>query len=198
MSESKSKRNPYVQCVKCRNLWLGVGIFAGVFTLIIGYMFLDFYHHVNLIIAWDLIRYGGMFAVSLICGMFSFQSFRDYCTDKFMDEYRRDGEKLIAGFLTAFIVLLGTVFIVYFLPMTLLENEMRSMSDEEFKQAIIDMPCNQFNGNFGRNHYYGNHVNFELESWDTERGLYKRIMQLDQSKGQPEWLLKKSVECKWK
>ncbi len=197
MSEKKKERNPLVQCVKCRNLWYAIGILSVITILIVGFVFLDFYHHVNVLIVWDLIRYVGLSIVIAICGYVSAILFKEYCTEKhnYDTEYKRDSGKLIGACVATTIIILATVTIGYYLPATFAEYGIRDASTSEQRIELIkELPCSVFHSSYQT---YGSYFHFyKIWLWTEENGLEEISYNLDMELNKPEWLYAKEKECK--
>lgn len=176
MSEEKTKKNPYVQCIKCRNLWYAVGILSTIGIILFGYVFFDFASLINILIVWDLFRYIGLATVGCICGYISFDSLKKYCNEKIGQEYRRSSEELFGACICIFIVLLAVAVIGFYLPMTMEEYQVRQSEDR--LTAIENLSCKTFMANIN-----GWSVDmFELYDWDNEHRLTHIIYSLDNYK----------------
>ncbi|MDX1371940.1 MAG: hypothetical protein R3321_05690 [Nitrososphaeraceae archaeon] len=197
MSEEKSNnQNPYVQCIKCRNLWVAVGLLSVVAVLVFGFTLFEFANLINLLIMFDVLRYGGVGFVIFLCGYLAFRFIKDYCTEKFSGEYKRDSGLLIGGSIAIGIIIIAVAIMTYFIPITLEEYQFReTYHDVGIEQAIKGLTCKTFRSS-SDNWFRYTVVDYQIFDWTPEKGLYD--LKTQYSKYEPErraWLADKFKEC---
>lgn len=189
-----------IRCIRCKTFWIAISILVLLSFLVIGFAFLAFeFPKLSAEIFFQYFIYGLAFVSLIFFGLVSRYLIKEYCKEK----ERPDIFNLIIGCASAFFCVIAITAIVYYLPITLAENNIATLDQDARVQAVMDLDCKSFVNNIylssGKFGIQTRNYSYEIIYWDsvTEKDEKFELIYTD-GLGTNQWLETKYLECEKK